>query len=231
MSGAILAIDTSGSFCSVAVRTPDGSVVERNSSGDGDHFERLPSLVSDVCAGAGMSLRDLAAIRIGLGPGSFTGLRIGLSFAKGLASSCAIPLRGVGSFHAAAAEVLWRDEAVKTVGVISDARRDEVFVAAFSRSTDPGTAAGEVQVISEPQIVPITALGSAPWSGVNVWYSTLRDFSLTGIELRETPSLARGMLLGKPEIGVFSLSDIAALEPSYLRAVAAKTIAERQQGA
>lgn len=230
MSGAILAIDTSGSFCSVAVRTPEGAVVERNSSGDGDHFERLPSLVSEVCAGAGISLQDLAAIRIGLGPGSFTGLRIGLSFAKGLASARAIPLSGVGSFHAVAAEVLSREAEVETVGVLSDARRDEVFVAAFSRRPGSAVAAGEVGVISEPQILPISDLSSAPWSGVKVWYSPLRDFALTGIELRQTPSIARGMLLGKVEIVAFSLSDIAALEPSYLRAVAAKTIAERQQG-
>jgi len=230
MHAPILAIDTSGSFCSVAVLRPDGAIVERSSSGEGDHFERLPGLVDEALGAAGVSASGLASIRVGLGPGSFTGLRIGLSFAKGLASALRIPLSGVGSFEGMAASALSGSRGLKRVVVLSDARRDEVFIAAFAR--DEGD---RVTGISEPRIVPVAELSQAPWSGFMgadaAWLSPLRDFTLAGIPLQASPSLAKGLLLCVAPAKAFSLPDIAALEPSYLRAVAAKTIEERRQGA
>jgi hypothetical protein len=99
MSGVLLAIDTSGSFCSIALRRGDGVTVERASSGEGDHFERLPDLVAETLRVGQLSACDLSAIVVGLGPGSFTGLRIGLSYAKGLATAARVPLLGVSSFE------------------------------------------------------------------------------------------------------------------------------------
>ncbi len=228
MTGAALALDTSGSFCSVAILRPDGQVFESSSSGEGDHFERLPSLVDEALCAAGLGVSELEEILVGVGPGSFTGLRIGLSYAKGLATELRVPLQGVSSFDALAAVGLAQAPEATGVVAVSDARRDEVFIAAYERRAD-GTAGRRV---AGPEIVSISALGEAPWAAQGrVWLSPLVAFALPGSELKTTPSLGRGILLCRPPKASFSLADIAALEPSYLRAVAAKTIAERLQGA
>lgn len=222
-----LAIDTSGSFCSVALRTAEGDVSSISSSGDGDHFEQLPKIVARLCEERGLSPRDLGTIRIGVGPGSFTGLRIGMSFAKGLAWSLQIPLVGVCSFSGVAQAVFEREPNVTRVIVVADARRDEVFAASFTRA-----AAGSAE--QGPVIVPISELSATPWSDGSstlAWVTPQRDFVLSGLPLVSESGAGRGLLsLPGPHSEGGTVTEIAVLEPSYLRAVAAKTIEERKQG-
>lgn len=233
MSGAVLALDTSGSFCSVALRRADGAILERSSTGDGDHFEQLPGLVQDTLSAGQLTVSELSSIVVGIGPGSFTGLRIGLSYAKGLATAAHLPLQGVSSFEGLAAvmlkEVMLKEQReIPGVVVVSDARREEVFIAAYARQS--GERAG--RLMAGPAIVPVVQLGEEPWTAPGwVWCSPQRDLSVPGKLLAVSPGLARGLLVCALPPGAFSLSEIAALEPSYLRAVSAKTIEERLQGA
>jgi tRNA threonylcarbamoyladenosine biosynthesis protein TsaB len=222
----VLAIDTSGSFCSVAVRNGSGTVTAMSSEGSGDHFEQLPLLVARVCADAGIATTDIRSIWTGVGPGSFTGLRIGMSFVKGLAWSLRVPLIGCSSLAGAAAATMSRDSSSQRVVVLADARRDEVFAAAYTRGA---------QVVEErpPCIVPVGELKGAEWSKPGTrWVTPQRDFALAGVPLAPERDVATGiLLLDGPEAKPFDLGEIAALEPTYLRAVAAKTIEERKQGA
>jgi tRNA threonylcarbamoyl adenosine modification protein YeaZ len=168
----VLAIDTASPFCSVAVARgenfADAVVIETaTSEGRGDHFEQLPSLVSEVLAKAGMVVGDLHLIGIGLGPGSFTGIRIGMSFAKGLAWAQSIPLRGFCSLRAAALSVSQHEVPSKKGGVggcavVADAGRDELF---FLQVDASGAGAGSMQC--EPRIVPRVEL-PAHITGVTV---------------------------------------------------------------
>lgn len=221
----ILAVDTSGSFCSVALST-EGVVCSLSSAGTGDHFEQLPRMVHDVCERSGAQPSSIGEVRIGLGPGSFTGLRIGMSFVKGLSWSLRVPLTGYSSFSALAAAAFARPSSPERVVVVGDARRDEVFVAQFSKGRGVDVA---------PCIVAISDLRTAPWSilehGVDV-VSPQRDFSIEGVSIRSEGEAARGILL-LPAGGQsgFSIEEISVMEPTYLRAVAAKTIAERKIGA
>ena len=222
----VLAIDTSGSFCSVAVVNGSGVRTAVSSAGSGDHFEQLPLLVGRVCADAGISTSDIRSIRIGVGPGSFTGLRIGMSFVKGLACSLRVPLVGCSSLAGAAAAAMSRDSSLERVVVLADARRDEVFAAAYTRGAP---------VIEEvaPCIVPVAELSGAVWSKAGThWLTPQRDFALQGVSLAAEGDIASGLLAleGDAPKGI-DIGEIAALEPTYLRAVAAKTIAERKQGA
>lgn len=230
MTSVVLAIDTSGSFCSLALQDKDAIATEISSSGEGDHFEQLPRLVQQLCLAASIALSDIDQIRIGTGPGSFTGLRIGLSFAKGLASSLRIGLVGAPSFDGMAAAALQGDATSKRVVVLSDARRDEVFAAIYKRGVN-----GELLTVEKSQIVPISSLLEPPWStleqGGDAWYSPLRDFVLPAIALRPMGAAARGLLALELPKEPFSLGAIAALEPIYIREVAAKTIEERRLGA
>jgi tRNA threonylcarbamoyl adenosine modification protein YeaZ len=221
----ILALDTSGSFCSVAVRTEQGAIVRRESDGAGDHFERLPGLVQAVLAEAKVRAHDLAEIRIGVGPGSFTGLRIGMSFAKGLSVAVRVALRGISSFEGVAQSLSsqFQGRPVEMV-VISDARRDEVFACSYVYNPTTGLQSGVASIVPVSWVVQ--------WCREHpegIVASPLRDFRIDGLEsLQVVPRIAEGLL--KVEIseqGQFVLADVASLEPAYLRAVAAKTIAER----
>lgn len=225
-NGPILALDTSGSYCSVAVRSAGGACESLYSEGAGDHFEQLQALVGRVCERAQLRIRDLDSIRVGVGPGSFTGLRIGMSFAKGVAVANRIPLVGVSSFLGIAAVAYHRGYVSSSgLAVIADARRDEVFMATYRAD---GHAVHEE---SKPSIVPMSSL--VEWHGQSpgrVVVSSMRDFRVPlGPECRVEPDSALGLLLVAPYTNAkYSVEQVASLEPEYLRAVAAKSIQERQ---
>ncbi len=225
IESSVVAIDTSGSFCSIAVSDSSGCITTLSSAGSGDHFEQLPLMLRRVCDDASVPMNSLKEIRIGVGPGSFTGLRIGMSFAKGLAWSLRIPLVGCGSLAAVAAAAMSRDESVQRVVVLADARRDEVFAAAYKRGTS-------LREELSPRIVPVAELADSEWSSEGArWCSPQRDFSLSGYVLVPEPDTAKGLLILLATTPVsFAVEEIAVLEPTYLRAVAAKTIEERKLG-
>ena len=184
----LLAIDTSGSFCSVAVINDSGVCTAGSSAGSGDHFEQLPLLVGRVCADAGIATTDITSIRIGVGPGSFTGLRIGMSFVKGLAWSIRVPLMGCSSLAGAAAAAMSRDSSLNRVVVLADARRDEVFAAAYTRGSP---------VVEEvaPCIVPVVELSGPIWAQEGTrWVTPQRDFALPGVPLEGESDIASGLL-------------------------------------
>jgi len=127
----ILGFDTSTAASSAAVLLPDGSIVERTPAPErlaerpGHASELLPA-VHDVMERAGVGFRDLDAIAVGLGPGTFTGLRIGVATARGLAKANGLAVRGVSSLGALAAGM----PAGGRLPLI-DARRGEVYGALY----------------------------------------------------------------------------------------------------
>lgn len=224
MDSPILAIDTSGSFCSVALQTKHGTLVSRHSAGESDHFEQLPGLVRSVCGEAGVALADLDHVRVGVGPGSFTGLRIGMSFAKGLAWSLRIPCVGVCSFLGAAAARGRGEVGEGRITVVADARRSEVFCGEYE------LVGGVFSVVSEPKLIGHEGLQERGGRGC-VHVSPQRGLEVPGLEIHPVPEVALGLLgIGAPR-GGFSVTDIASLEPTYIREVSAKTIEQRRMGA
>ncbi len=222
-----LALDTSGSFCSAALRLADGSLIHRESDGAGDHFERISGIISDLLSAGGLALAGLNHIRVGVGPGSFTGLRIGLSFAKGMSMAAQIPLVGVCSFagiaHSVAAQTAGE---IQQILVIADARRDEVFVAEYK-----GAVGKVVTETQSPCIRPVAEV--LAWRGrypQGIICTPNVGFELPqGVGLQVESRIADGLLLvdvGK--IAPFSTVRVAELAPNYLRAVAAKSIEERK---
>lgn len=227
---AILSIDTSGSFCSVAFRHSDGRTEMRTSEGEGDHFERLPVLVSEVCAEVGVPPSRLTQIRIGLGPGSFTGLRIGLGFAKGLASANGIELRGQSSFLACAKATVMQLESSRrgdSISVLSDARRGELYWGIYK-----STESGRLDEIIPPQIATVEEV--VAWQKNNprsVFTTPLRGFTVSGLsDVIVQDHIGIG-LIGDTveECQECSLETLASIEPHYIRSVAAKTIEERRR--
>lgn len=147
----VLAIETATGTAGAAVIV-GGEVQAEETRTARDHAELLSSLVETALARAGVRVRDVDAVAVSCGPGSFTGLRIGLSFAKGLALATGAALIGVPTLEALAAssgiDSGW-------VVPILDARRGEVYSAKFV-----ARGPGRLEAVSAPEVVPIaTFLG------------------------------------------------------------------------
>jgi len=126
----VLAIDTSTSRTSVAI-IEDGSVLYSGfKDGATAHGPSLPALVQEALA-----VSDVDEVVVGMGPGPFTGLRVGIAFAQSFALAREIPVRGVCSLDAIAAQIQENDFIITV-----DARRKEVYWARYTngvRVTDP----------------------------------------------------------------------------------------------
>jgi tRNA threonylcarbamoyl adenosine modification protein YeaZ len=126
----VLAIDTSTSRTSVAI-IEDGTVVYSGfRDGATAHGPSLPALVQEALA-----VSDVDEVVVGMGPGPFTGLRVGIAFAESFALAREIPVRGVCSLDAIAAQIQEADFIITV-----DARRKEVYWARYThgiRVTDP----------------------------------------------------------------------------------------------
>ena len=130
----LLSLDTSTTVCSVALHTPTGTLLgcyelftERTASA------RLTTLVQDVVTHAGYILSDLSAVAVAKGPGSYTGLRIGVSTAKGLCMALDKPLIGVNTLAAMAAQVRLFYPPTYLFCPMIDARRMEVYCAVYGQ--------------------------------------------------------------------------------------------------
>ena len=151
----VLGIDTATAATAVALRLSDGSSSEeRDDPAPGrhpGHATRLLEMAGALIAGAGISWREIDRIAVGVGPGTFTGLRVGVASARGLAQSLSSELVGVSSLQALAAVALapsgapgagLRAPATPPAGgvlAVIDARRGEAFAAAYARAGEHET--------------------------------------------------------------------------------------------
>lgn len=130
----ILNIETATKNCSVALAKEGKTVLCKEIAEEGySHAERLHVFIEEIISEAGIQLKDLVAVAVSQGPGSYTGLRIGVSAAKGLCYALNIPLIAVDTLKSLASKVKIADGLI--VPMI-DARRMEVYSAVFSASLD-----------------------------------------------------------------------------------------------
>lgn len=126
----ILNIETATKNCSVALAKDGKTVLCKEIAEEGySHAERLHVFIEEIINEAGIQLKDLAAVAVSQGPGSYTGLRIGVSTAKGLCYALNIPLIAVDTLQALA---LKAKIAEGMIVPMIDARRMEVYSAVFS---------------------------------------------------------------------------------------------------
>ena len=128
-SGLWLGIDTSTGV-SVALARPGHVLASRSASATNVHAEQLMPLVTEVMAEAGHTLTDLAGVVVGVGPGPFTGLRVGIVTAQTLAYVLDVPVRGVCSLDIVALTVA-ATKPGRGFTVVSDARRKELYWATY----------------------------------------------------------------------------------------------------
>ena len=187
----VLALDTSGPACSLALAT-GGQVLARHETGARIHNERLLALFDELFKEAALPPRALDCLVLSVGPGAFTGLRIGTSAAQALAFAADAPVLCVSSLEALA---LTHQPALAAAGldaveVLVDARMGELYRATFALR-DGGLAYGE-----EDQITTVEALGERP-PLPSQWGLILPALALRGAEagFRECSNIVRARAL------------------------------------
>lgn len=220
-AGPVLGLDTGGPIGSFGV-VADGRLAAVSTRKPVSHGFELPGAVQEVLEAAGLSLGDLSAIAVAIGPGSFTGLRVGLSYAKGIAAAAKIAIIGVASLDAlalCAGSGLVEDASVYPV---IDARRGEVYTGLYRLIT------GALQKKSNDVVISVTDLvAGLPDEAAFVGYSVAQQacslaqangrrakvIENAGLNLRGSFVAAIGAVrVVRKETDV-----IATLEPLYLR--------------
>jgi tRNA threonylcarbamoyladenosine biosynthesis protein TsaB len=127
----ILHINTALSMGSVSLADDDRVIAERTSDQQSEHASFLQPAIRDLLQDQGLSLRDLSALAVVYGPGSYTGLRVGMACAKGICYALNLPLITVGTLEWMASAATGGEAPL--ICPMIDARRDEVFTALYDR--------------------------------------------------------------------------------------------------
>ncbi|MEY6763618.1 tRNA (adenosine(37)-N6)-threonylcarbamoyltransferase complex dimerization subunit type 1 TsaB [Kluyvera ascorbata] len=217
----ILAIDTATEACSAALWN-DGNTCAHFELCPREHTQRILPIVQDILTQGGVSLTDLDALAFGRGPGSFTGVRIGIGIAQGLALGAELPMIGVSTL-ATMAQGAWRKQGATRVLAAIDARMGEVYWAEYQRDENGVWHGEESEAVLKPEVVQQRlAELSGEWATVGTGWAawpdmaqsanaTLVDGNVTLPEAEDMLPIACAML----EQGKTVAVDKA--EPVYLR--------------
>lgn len=136
----ILAIDTSSKICSVSILEDNNIIIEKHNDDEKTHSQKLMPLIDETLKEINLTLDNIDLLSCCLGPGSFTGIRIGISTVKAFADVKHIPIIGVTSLESLAYNI----ENEGLIASIIDAKHDNVYFALFNLSN------GKYQTIVEP---------------------------------------------------------------------------------
>lgn len=160
----LLAFDTSSAAVTAAVHDGTTVLATRTEIGAQAHGELLAPTIARVLAEAATSVDQLTHLAVGVGPGPFTGLRVGIVTARVMAEALAIPVLGLCSLDAIAAEAVASGVVEGAFHVATDARRKEVYLAAY----DASGARREAPLVVRPADVEPRVL-AGPVAGVGAW--------------------------------------------------------------
>jgi tRNA threonylcarbamoyladenosine biosynthesis protein TsaB len=169
----LLAIDTATESCSAALLCGE-SLLERSELAPRRHAELILPMIDSLLSEAGLSRRQLDGIAVGRGPGAFTGVRLAISVAQGLALGLDIPVVPVSSLAALAQDVPG-DAAVLAESILAviDARMGEIYAGVFRRREDGLVeSVGEESVTSAGELI---LLQSSQWCVVGSGWDAYRD--------------------------------------------------------
>ena len=215
----VLGIETATLTEGVAVIDGDGVIAEHRSHVGSTHAERLMPTILQTLRSAGLGIDDVNGIAVSIGPGSFTGLRIGLSTVKGLSLARGIPVVGVPTLDGMANHIPF---CKYMVCPMLDAKRREVYTALYRTSGGIPERLTEFRAIAPAELLteivePTVFLGD----GIPVYKDLIRDslgpkahFASDQFNLPSGSSIA---LLGRALLGEGKTVDIRSVEPLYIR--------------
>ena len=224
----IIAFDTATEWCTAALWR-DGACASREVRAGQKHSELLVPMIMELLAEAGLSLRDLDGLAYGMGPGSFTGLRIACGVAQGLALGAGLPVLGVSTLEALAEETHARHGADRVAACL-DARMNEIYAGLYQREGDAWRAlAGPL--VCPPAAVPIPAADGFVGAGSGfAAYPALGERlsgRLAAVDADLAPHARAIARLAAPRFARGEGLPAEAAEPVYVRDKVALKICER----
>lgn len=222
----VLALETSTEYCSVAL-WQDGAIVERCGLAVQKHSEMLIAMLDGVLQDSGFRIQHMDGIAFGMGPGSFTGVRIACGAAQGLAFGASLPVAGICTLQALA-EASGKEKVIAAL----DARMGEIYHAAYEKHD------GAWVVVSEPCLCKPE---DAPLLPGDDWFGAGSGFTMHGAVLAEryagqlqgvdgaaVPQAAAIAALGAAQFAQGRGTDAAEALPLYLRDKVALKTSERE---
>ncbi|QWD86105.1 tRNA (adenosine(37)-N6)-threonylcarbamoyltransferase complex dimerization subunit type 1 TsaB [Polynucleobacter asymbioticus] len=234
----ILAIDTSSAWCSVALSLTDAAPIFRHQKVSAGASQLLLPWVEELLSEASIELSALDAIAIGVGPGAFTGVRLGVAAVQGLAIAARLPVLPVASLDAIASQLILTPAFIASRAqsfVISvDARMDEVYWARYQVKVNQlPYRQGDIH-LTKPEEIELSNTDFLAGSAINEFgdrvFASLSQ-SLASNQLDSSITVnALGVLDCARDMWSKGLQqDIHLLEPLYIRNKVALTSAERSQ--
>ncbi len=229
----ILAIECSTEVLSVAVYK-GGEVLQREAPGGERHGDHLLGLIDAVLADAGIARLDLSGVAFGRGPGAFTGVRMAVAAAQGIAYGLDIPAIPISSLAALAQEAHARGAATPLLALL-DARMGEVYAGGFDVDVDGLVTARDEERLSRPEQLELP--GDDVWSafgpGERAYHAQLDaalGYRLDALPQALWPSARAIARLAARELRANAAAGLsaAAAQPVYLRDKVAETEAERR---
>lgn len=228
----ILAIDTSSAWCSVALSLGDQAPLLKHEAVSAGASQLLLPWIESLLSEAHLNLKDLDVIAIGIGPGAFTGVRLGVAVAQGLAISQNIPVIPVCSLDAIAAQLIstdaFRNLNPQRFMVAIDARMEEVYWTPYEMSEYPmPKRIGNIH-LTKPEQLNFEGIQLLAGGAMSAYGQRLPEF--TGAIESEISISALGILKCAQYFMRTGLQcDVRELEPLYVRDKVAFTTAEREE--
>ncbi len=210
----LLHLETSTKVCSVALSVNGQCVaIAESATDDYQHAEQLTVFIQNVLKSASLSLKDIHGVSVASGPGSYTGLRIGVSTAKGLCYALGIPLISVDSLYALAKNAFDKYPGKRICAMI-DARRMEVFSAIYDENMEPikSISADVLESDSYANYAPFVYVGDAVEKVIPLWDGSERCADVAIV------CSAKGQVdLAYAKYQRREFEDVAYFEPFYLK--------------
>ena len=208
----VLAIDSATSACSAAVVSATETHARRYREMVRGHAEALMPMVADVLAECGLTVKQLDLLAVTVGPGAFTGVRIGLAAAQAMALAAKLPLSGVTTLEAVAA-AQQRPEWPLLVAL--DTKRADIYVQLFEAPDRPVTVPAALaadRLIASLPLVPAMVAGDAAGRA-------RKALAAAGVVVPESdgPVFPDAALVGRIAAGRAARDDIRVARPLYLR--------------
>ncbi len=219
--GNILYLETATKICSVALANDEQLLALRETAAPNSHSELITVFIQEVLAEAGMAITDLDAVAVSKGPGSYTGLRIGVSTAKGLCFALEKPLISVGTLESmafGAAERLENLQPDTLICPMLDARRMEVYYSLFDNELRE-IQSDQAAIITEDSFKELTQTHSLLLLGDGAEKCMSLFAEQPKISLLEHFAISASYMI-KPGLQKYrrqEFEDVAYFEPFYLK--------------
>ncbi len=222
----ILAVHSSSAQLGVAVVSDDVILSESILPPGREHLDNLALMIDDVIRRTGIRLKEVDGFGVALGPGSFSGIRIGLATIKGLALALKKPVAGIPSLEILAWQSLQEGE---SGAALIDARRNEIYLGLYKKSS------GRLLSLSESLLIPSARLNEylekAPYplilSGDSAIEPQIKSVSRTSRTMIIVPSPVGCAVLARQRLRQYEPEDLHSIAPIYIR----RSDAEEKRGA